>query len=88
MMVVPEVLKVVSIFMKDAFNHGLHGGAKVMKHKHGVYLHIITSIGRGISIPKLHDLIVKGPLLRNLSPDVFFHPLNGKTNDLSSLRCR
>jgi hypothetical protein len=83
--IVPEVLKVVGIFMKDAADNPLHGGAVVMKHIHGIALRAIHTIGGGELIPKLTDRILKGPFLRHLSPHVLLHPFNGEVNNLTTL---
>jgi hypothetical protein len=82
--IVPEVLKVVSIFMKDTTDNPSHGGAIVMEDEHGITFRAIHTIGGGELIPKLTDRILKGPFLRHLPSNVLLHPFNGELNNLTT----
>ena len=75
-MIVAKVLHEVSIFMKDGTDDHLHIGGVVTKYIKGICVIVITTIGGGASLRKSNDPILKGPLTRDLCPDVCFAPLN------------
>ena len=73
-----EVLKIVSIFMKDGTDHTLNGGGVVSENHNGPFGRVIHTISGSILLPKRTDTVVN---LITLLSKVLLTPFNGQANN-------
>lgn len=80
-----QVLKEVSILMKNGTDHHLNGVGVVTENEDGISDGIIHTIGGGETVPQCADRIGKGPTL-GLNAKICFAPFNCFAHHTTDLR--